>query len=369
LAQYFDSFLPWRFKIEVNLVVWPGYAFFLFVLSYFPSPNQIRWLLPLSVIVIVGSWITLILDMAIVSAYLFAYQAGLVFFVILSFGYCIRGLKLKMPNSRIFTLSFLPLIIAMVNDIYASRISGYDFYITEYALFLFLFLQNQILNSRFVLALTTSEHLTANLKSEVNEKTKELYNKNLELEYKAKTLKAKHEQVKLLSKTDHLTGLFNRQTLEEYSTAIFNQSVLLGQPLSVAMMDLDHFKDINDKYGHLVGDECLIFVASYLRGFNLRKRDLIARYGGEEMLILFVDTPLKDAYDIAQRICIGLPKQSVEGDHEDIRLTASFGLSDIISTNAESIEDVIKAADEALYKAKKNGRNRVEIYQSESSGL
>jgi len=134
-------------------------------------------------------------------------------------------------------------------------------------------------------------------------------------------------------------------------------------------MDLDHFKDINDKYGHLVGDECLIFVASYLRGFNLRKRDLIARYGGEEMLILFVDTPLKDAYDIAQRICIGLPKQSVEGDHEDIRLTASFGLSDIISTNAESIEDVIKAADEALYKAKKNGRNRVEIYQSESSGL
>ncbi len=126
------------------------------------------------------------------------------------------------------------------------------------------------------------------------------------------------------------------------------------------MMDLDHFKAINDKYGHTVGDECLVFAASYLRGLNLRKRDLIARYGGEEFVILLTDTNLDMATRVVQEICEGLPRHPVTGQHPDIYLTASFGIAELSVSRVESPQMLIERADAALYSAKQKGRNRVE---------
>jgi diguanylate cyclase (GGDEF)-like protein len=176
-------------------------------------------------------------------------------------------------------------------------------------------------------------------------------------------LEAKHFEVKLLSETDHLTGLFNRHTLENHSKMLFQLAQNYNQALSVVMMDLDHFKQVNDEYGHHVGDECLVFVASFLRGLNLRKRDIIARYGGEELIILLTDTALEPAMEIVESMCNGLKQFPVEGDHPDIYLTASFGVADIATSEAKTIEQLIQHADAALYLAKQNGRDRVEAFQ------
>ena len=127
------------------------------------------------------------------------------------------------------------------------------------------------------------------------------------------------------------------------------------------MMDIDDFKNVNDKYGHGVGDSCLKFIADYLANFGLRKDDIVARYGGEEIFILLPNTYSVDAGIIARRICTGLNQKPFLGDHPPILLTASFGVAESISSKVDSIEDLIDEADKALYRAKKNGKNRVEI--------
>jgi len=158
-----------------------------------------------------------------------------------------------------------------------------------------------------------------------------------------------------------LTGLFNRQTLDEYSTAQFKRTQEQQLPLAVIMMDIDNFKKVNDQYGHGVGDGCLKFVADYLVKSGLRKDDIVARYGGEEILILLPNTDLAEAEIMTRRICDGLNQKSVVGDHPPITLTASFGVAERITSNVNRIEDLIDEADKALYSAKKNGKNRVEV--------
>ncbi|MFT4675418.1 MAG: diguanylate cyclase (GGDEF)-like protein, partial [Reinekea sp.] len=151
-------------------------------------------------------------------------------------------------------------------------------------------------------------------------------------------------------------------TLDTLSELQFQLAVGYRQPLALVIMDLDHFKAINDTHGHLVGDECLIFVASFLRSYKLRKRDVVARFGGEELLILLADTHLDVALKITQELCDNLAKTPVTGDHPDITLTASFGIAERISNRAHSVHQLIGFADQALYQAKRHGRNRVEAY-------
>ncbi len=349
-------------RVEYILVPWPAVAALHYFLALFPIRYGKQIITSAYLLLIVISIITFLLSIELVSALLPYYQVSMLIFAAFCIGIIVNGVIRRMPDSKLVMHSFFPILLATFNDIYASNSAGYNLYIVEYALFIFLFLQTQIQAVHYVKALETSEHLTHNLQNEVARKTLQLSERNAELEEKTLHLKAKHDEAKLLSETDHLTGLFNRKTLEHRSNVLFEIGTYLGQPLSVIMMDLDHFKEINDKYGHLVGDECLIFLASYLKGFNLRKRDLIARYGGEEIIVILPDTALKSAVEIANDICVGIKKHPISGDHEDIYLAASFGVADLASTNAISIRHLISCADQALYKAKQNGRDRVEVY-------
>ena len=354
---------PWfnipAVKIEYILILWPGVAALHYICHLFPW----RWNRPLLctsyLILAVASVYTLLAPMTDVSYYLRVYNVLLVIIVLAAVSVIIHGMMKKHEVAFFFSRSVIPLILAMLNDIVAASTPDYNFYVAEYALILFLFIHTQRQAVQFVTALRTAEHLSNNLQREVELKTRELSLRNRELE-------AKHKRVKLLSQTDHLTGLFNRQTLDNRTKALFEQAEQSHSHLSLIMMDIDHFKPVNDRYGHQVGDECLVHVASFLRGLNLRQKDLIARFGGEEFTIVLPDTSIEHAQYLIQDVCKGLSKGTVSGSHEDIQLTASFGIAERQYSHARSYEELIQKADQALYQAKQNGRNRVEIFHPDT---
>jgi diguanylate cyclase (GGDEF)-like protein len=354
-------------RLEYIDMVWAGLAIAHFVLALFPIAHSRRYIVLGYGLLIITVAITFYIPVSLMTQVLSLYQIVLLVFVTFTVAILSRAMLRKSVGVNSLVISAIPLLMGLLHDIVSTRFAGYNFFVTEYALIIFLFIQTQIQLSRFVRSLDVAEHLTENLQYEVDLKTQELSARNEELEKHTLNLKIEHKHVKLLSETDHLTGLYNRQTLEFRSSDMFTQAITYGLPLSVVMMDLDHFKKINDIHGHSVGDECLIHTGSYLRAYQFRKRDLIARYGGEEIVIILSDIPLLKAEKIINRVCTELAEAPVSGDHENIYLTASFGIADIESSHASSITELIKAADDALYLAKKNGRNRVEIYTSVTS--
>lgn len=162
-----------------------------------------------------------------------------------------------------------------------------------------------------------------------------------------------------LAVTDGLTGLHNRRYLDNHLKVLFNRAATRGRSLSVCITDIDRFKAVNDTYGHDAGDEILKEFAARLRA-TVRGADLACRYGGEEFVVVMPDTTAEMAANIAERL-----RMSIEGkpfvlrsSGQEINITASLGIS-CNSPNVETPEQLLKEADNALYDAKRAGRNRV----------
>ncbi|MEM8935711.1 MAG: PleD family two-component system response regulator [Pseudomonadota bacterium] len=162
--------------------------------------------------------------------------------------------------------------------------------------------------------------------------------------------------------TDQLTGLYNRRYLASHLSAMFDRAHWTGRPMSVMILDIDHFKRINDNFGHDSGDEVIQQFAHRISN-SIRGMDLACRYGGEEFVIAMPDTDLSFANVVAERLrkeVAGAPFK-IRGGQKDLEVTTSIGIA---STENGSEEDnaqkLIKRADEALYEAKSNGRNRVQ---------
>jgi len=168
------------------------------------------------------------------------------------------------------------------------------------------------------------------------------------------------------AKTDILTGLFNRRAYNKISHAEYQRLVRLERALSVIMFDVDDFKTVNDTYGHNAGDIILKTVASIVKRV-MREYDYAFRMGGDEFLLLLPETKETEAYQLAERLRIELKEQKIKVNGEDISITASFGISQFVPTD-ESIENVAKRADKALYQAKKSGKDRVVILNSRIEG-
>ena len=166
------------------------------------------------------------------------------------------------------------------------------------------------------------------------------------------------------AETDPLTGLFNRKSMVAKLEKAMADAQTTGEPLSVLMADLDHFKRVNDTYGHQVGDEVLIAFAKFLKN-AIRGDDVAVRYGGEEFLIILPATPVRSAMKVAARINAQLPGFIAEelADIADLRCTVSIGVSDYPSC-AEDEEELIATADTALYEAKLAGRDLI-IYSGD----
>jgi diguanylate cyclase (GGDEF)-like protein len=164
-----------------------------------------------------------------------------------------------------------------------------------------------------------------------------------------------------LANIDGLTEVPNRRQFDTVFSAEWARASRTGQPLSVAILDVDFFKRYNDCYGHAMGDHALQAVARTLRKRVLRPADLVARYGGEEFVLVMPDTPLKGALELAEKLRIGVEGLGLPHKRSSaaVCLTVSIGVACTLPDGAPSAEDLLQRADERLYRAKKAGRNRV----------
>ncbi len=164
---------------------------------------------------------------------------------------------------------------------------------------------------------------------------------------------------------DGLTGLWNRSYLDRRLESELNVALRYGRPLSLVIADIDHFKRVNDTHGHLFGDVVLQGIAESLRG-HARRSDIVARYGGEEFGILLIDTTLRSAIYVAERLRASIEGRLFEAHGEAISVTSSFGMACTENIFDElTPESLIRAADRALYAAKDGGRNAVYLNNRE----
>jgi len=165
-----------------------------------------------------------------------------------------------------------------------------------------------------------------------------------------------HEIVFRMAITDGLTNLANRKQLDTVLAEELPRAQRQGRLLALLMIDIDHFKSINDTYGHLTGDSVLRGLASMLSR-RLRSTDKLARYGGEEFCLVLPETSLSSAVRIAEELRDVVAQQAFAAEGQEIRVTVSIGVA--AATPVMTVEQLYKAADEMLYKAKNSGRNRV----------
>ena len=170
-------------------------------------------------------------------------------------------------------------------------------------------------------------------------------------------------EVQLLAITDSLTGLYNRRKFDELATSEFTRAKRYRRPLCAIMIDLDQFKQVNDTYGHIVGDQALSNVASLCKD-NLRNIDILARFGGEEFVILLPETKIAEARLTAERLRIDCQDTDFGTTRGSISLTISLGLVELDSS-CKTLEELITRADQALYASKHAGRNMVSVWSKE----
>lgn len=169
-----------------------------------------------------------------------------------------------------------------------------------------------------------------------------------------------HQEAQRLSITDGLTGVWNRRYLSLTLVKEIERAQRFERPLSVLMLDIDHFKDVNDAHGHLRGDEVLVELTRRLLGTIRTQIDTLARFGGEEFVIMLPETPREGARVVANKVRrVVRAKPFVSDVGPDVSITVSIGVA-AYPVDGTGAEDLLKAADVAMYRAKQRGRDRVE---------
>ena len=191
------------------------------------------------------------------------------------------------------------------------------------------------------------------LNQDLSNLTRELHKKNAALRRVNQELESANERIVELTRIDPLTQVANRRYFDERITETVSLSKRRSQPLSIIMTDLDKFKHVNNAFGHDAGDRVLAGYAALMKR-TVRTEDLVARFGGEEFIILLPYTESGQAFALPERIRERLSQEDFIGNNH--RVTASFGISQLRQT--ETVSEFMKRADMALYRAKESGRNR-----------
>lgn len=171
---------------------------------------------------------------------------------------------------------------------------------------------------------------------------------------------ALHMLLRSQADSDHLTGLANRRKLEETLEREFHRIHRTGSWLTLLIIDIDQFKQVNDNYGHLTGDRCLVRIAEELNHHCRRSLDLAGRYGGEEFMIILPETPPQDGYFIAEKLRQAIATLHINTDrNEDQYVTVTIGCASIRDRQMDTTEELVLLADKLLYQGKDSGRNTV----------
>jgi diguanylate cyclase (GGDEF)-like protein len=158
---------------------------------------------------------------------------------------------------------------------------------------------------------------------------------------------------------DYLTNLYNRRYFNEISQHHINLLSREEKPICVMMIDIDKFKNVNDNYGHSIGDDCIKLLATILEN-NIRNSDIIARFGGDEFAIILPNTQLQNAIELAEKLRLIVMNQKIDVKNDVVKFTISIGVDKVNYLKDNSIEESLNRADKALYKAKHRGRNQVQ---------
>ena len=234
------------------------------------------------------------------------------------------------------TLPFLPIILVTARDSTEDKVEGLDAGADDYL--------TKPINFPELEARVRSMLRIKRLQDELEEKTRELELAN--------------KRLRKLSITDGLTGLFNHRHMHELLHEEFERARRSGRPLAVVMFDLDHFKRVNDTYGHPTGDVVLYETAKILQE-TAREIDMIGRYGGEEFMALLPDTNEEQGRAFAERVRQRVAAHVFRDEATEVRMTVSAGVAAVPHPGVETPGELVRVADAALYQAKRTGRNRV----------
>jgi len=187
-------------------------------------------------------------------------------------------------------------------------------------------------------------------------------NTHITLQRLRRHLEEQNIELERLANTDYLTDLYNRRRFFHVAEGTFAGAERSNEPMSVTLIDLDYFKQVNDTYGHLIGDQVLIHIAHMIRDY-CRQNDLAARYGGEEFAILHPSIDRRDAYHVTEEIRKRVEDTPFILEDYEIGMTLSAGVVDSqVCRDCPRIDDVLDMADRALYRAKDGGRNQVVVF-------
>jgi len=192
-----------------------------------------------------------------------------------------------------------------------------------------------------------------------NTMNQKLSENTVSLEVMKKVVEERTHVLKELSNTDPLTKIANRRALFERANMEFSRALRSKNKLTLLLLDCDFFKEINDKFGHIIGDEFLIHICDVCRQ-EIRDIDFLARYGGEEFIIVLPNCDLLGGIETANRIQCSLANHCVAVKDKEVCVTLSIGVS-MLSERHKNLDQLINDADKAMYQAKKNGRNRIEV--------
>jgi diguanylate cyclase (GGDEF)-like protein len=197
--------------------------------------------------------------------------------------------------------------------------------------------------------------------AQLEQRTHELVNTNAHLANEITKRQRIQEELHILAITDSLTGIFNRRQFFILGEKAFELARRHGIDLSALMLDVDHFKEINDRYGHAVGDQALQEIVGFFRA-HVRSADILGRYGGEEFAILLPDTNLEPAHQLADRLRQAVATTPIAIVGGELTITVSLGVAAYNSQRDHQIDDLVNRADQALYLAKRAGRNSVAVW-------
>jgi diguanylate cyclase (GGDEF)-like protein len=181
-------------------------------------------------------------------------------------------------------------------------------------------------------------------------------------------VKERTAEIRRMAITDSLTQLFNRRHLMELGVQSVNYAHRYQRSLTAMMIDIDHFKQINDAYGHAAGDETLRQLAGLLQR-TFRSADVVGRYGGEEFVVLTPEIGLRDAQRVAERFMTELRALRVVVPNGEIGITASLGIAEYDPACMTTLDELINLADQAMYAAKQSGRDRVVVHQNHAADM